>query len=46
MRLLSLALNGLYKGLKDQMFSFENADDHVIEMNWVASFFVPETLLA
>ncbi|MBQ4851090.1 AAA family ATPase [Pseudoalteromonas sp. MMG012] len=30
MRLLSLALNGQYKGLKDQTFSFENADDHVI----------------
>lgn len=30
MRLLSLVLNGQYKGLKDQTFSFENADDHVI----------------
>ena len=30
MRLLSLTLNGQYKGLKDQTFSFENADDHVI----------------
>lgn len=30
MRLLSLTLNGQYKGLKYQTFSFESADDHII----------------
>ncbi|WP_287010647.1 hypothetical protein [Alteromonas sp.] len=30
MRLLSLTLDGQYKGLKDQTFSFEYTDDNVI----------------
>ena len=30
MRLLSLTLEGQYKGLKDQTFNFEDADDNVI----------------
>ena len=30
MRLLSLTLDGQYKGLKDQTFNFEDADDNVI----------------
>ena len=30
MRLLSLTLDGQYKGLKDQTFNFEDSDDNVI----------------
>jgi predicted ATPase len=32
MHLLSLTLNGRYKGLKNQTFNFENADDHIIAL--------------
>lgn len=32
MRLLSLTLDGQYKGLKDQTFNFEDADDNVIAL--------------